>query len=71
MMGSLAARVARSSESALRGRGIPEPSYAISTEAWAKGYTLPRLIRHTCQGLNRPELPHDFQDFQDQNSSRR
>ena len=31
MMGSLAARVARSSESALRGRGIPEPSYAIST----------------------------------------
>jgi hypothetical protein len=51
--------VAQSRGSALRGRGIPEPSYAISTLAWVKGYTLSEVIRHTCQGRDRPELPHD------------
>ena len=62
MKGSLAERVARSHESALRGRGIPEPSYAISTLAWVKGYTHSRVIRHPGYRLNRPELGHD-QDF--------
>ena len=59
MKGSLAERVARSRESALRGRGIAEPSYAISTLAWVKGYTLSGVIRHPAYRLNRPELPHD------------
>ena len=58
-MDSLTEHVARSRESALRERGIPEPSYAISTLAWAKGYTLSILIRHTCLGRDRPELRHD------------
>ena len=59
MKDSPAERVAQSRGSALRGRGIPEPSYAISTLAWVKGYTLSEVIRHTCQGRDRPELPHD------------
>ena len=58
-MDSLAEHVARSRESAPRGRVIPEPSYAISTLAWVKGYTLSRVIRHPAYRLNRPELPHD------------
>ena len=62
MKGSLAEHVARSRESALHGRGIPEPSYAISTLAWVKGYTLSRVIRHPAYRLNRPELPHDRYD---------
>ena len=64
MKGSLAERVARSRESALHGRGIAEPSYAISTLAWVKGYTLSRVIRHPAYRLNRPELGHDryYQD---------
>jgi len=73
MKDSLAERVVRSHESAPHGRGIPEPSYAISTLAWAKGYTHSRVIRHPGYRLNRPELPdddHDDQDDQDQNSSR-
>ena len=73
MKDSLAERVVRSRESALRGRGIAEPSYAISTLAWAKGYTHSRVICHPGYRLNRPELPdddQDDQDRQDQNSSR-
>ena len=62
MKGSLAEHVARSRESALHGRGIAEPSYAISTLAWVKGYTLFRVIRHPAYRLNRPELPHVHQD---------
>ena len=59
MKDSLAERVVRPREFAPHGRGIPEPSYAISTLAWAKGYTLSTLIRHTPQGRDRPELRHD------------
>ena len=61
--------VVRSRASALRERVIPEPSYAISTLAWMKGYTLSRVIRHPGYRLNRPELPNDRQGCQDQNSS--
>ena len=68
MKGSLAERVARSRESALRGRGIAEPSYAISTLAWVKGYTLSRVIRHPAYLSNRPELPHVHQGNRDKDS---
>ncbi len=50
MMGSPVVHVALVRESALRERVIAEPSYAISTLAWAKGYTLPRPIRHPSSG---------------------
>ncbi len=39
-MGSRVVLVVLRYESALRERVIPEPSYAISTLAWVKGYTL-------------------------------
>ena len=68
MKDSLAEYVARSSASALHERAIPEPSYAISTLAWVKGYTLSRVIRHPAYRSNRPELSHDRCD---QNFSRR
>jgi hypothetical protein len=68
MKGSLAERVAQSRESALGGSGIPEPSYAISTLAWVKGYTHSRVIRHPGYRLNRPELPHDHQVNRDKDS---
>ena len=58
-MGFLVVRVVRRREFAPHGRGIPEPSYAISTLAWVKGYTLSTPIRHTRQGRDRPELRHD------------
>ena len=50
MMGSPVVHVALVRESALRERVIAEPSYAISTLAWAEGYTLPRPIRHPSSG---------------------
>ena len=53
MMGSPAVHVALVREPALREHVIAEPFYAISTLAWAKGYTLPRPIRHPFRRMSR------------------